>query len=145
MRDYPSNKEVLAGYREALVFLDEPGRLYSEIQKNIAKLDEDILTTAGATEAHAALAKHQRRLKLQEIYVRVLTRSPRNAWDFIERCKQTARQFSEFLDIPLIEATRRQAERFGGQRDTLDMLLTYLTAERRRLRVKQRKKPIIDI
>ena len=117
MRDYPSNKELLAGYSEALVFLDEPGRLYSEIQKNIAKLNKEILTTAGATEAHASLAKDQPRLKLQEIYVRVLTKSPRNAKGFIERCKQTARQFSEFLDVPLIEATRRHAERFGGDRD----------------------------
>jgi len=145
MRDYPRNEEVLAGYDDALMFLNDLDHFFSEIGRNFARLDKDILTTADATEANAALAHNQRQSKLAEIYVRVLTRNPRNARGFIERCKQTARQFSEFLDIPLIEATRRDAEGFGGDRIALDVLLTYLTAERKRLGVKKRRKAIIDI
>ena len=32
MRDYPSNKEVLAGYNEALVFVDEFGHFYPKFR-----------------------------------------------------------------------------------------------------------------
>jgi hypothetical protein len=145
MRNYPSNKEVLAGFNEALVFLNDLGHFFSEIGQNFARLDKDIPTTAEATEANAALAHNQCQSKLAEIYVRVLTRNPRNARGFIERCNQTARQFSEFLSIPLIEATRRDVEGFGGDRIALGALFTYLTAERRRLGVKKRRKAIIDI
>jgi hypothetical protein len=145
MRDYTRNEGVLAGYDDALVFLNGLDQFFSEVGQNFARFNKDILTAADATEANAALARNQDQQKLAEIYVRVLTRNPWNARGFIERCKQTARQFSEFLDIPLIEATRRDAEGFGGDRIALGMLFAYLTAERRRLGVKKRRKAIIDI
>jgi hypothetical protein len=145
MSDYPRNDEVLAGYDDSLEFLNDLDHFYSEIGQNLARLNRDTLTTAEAREVNSALAQNQRQLKLAEIYVRVLTRNPVNARGFIERSKQTARQFSEFLDVPLIEATRRDAENFAGDRIALDVLFTYLTAERRRLGVKKRRKAIIDI
>jgi hypothetical protein len=79
MRDYPRNEEVLAGYDNALMFLNDLDHFFSEIGRNFARLDKDILTKTDATEANAALAHNQRQSKLAEIYVRVLTRNPRNA------------------------------------------------------------------
>jgi hypothetical protein len=141
---YPSNEEVLAAYNDALLkcrdfSLDD---VFSQLQQDLGILKKRRMTEA---EARAVIAYNGFPVKVAGLALRAMKKNSSSAPRLHERWMATARQFASYVDVPLIEATRVDADRFRGDRIALDALFAFLTAERRRLGVKKHRNMIIDI
>jgi hypothetical protein len=139
---YPSNEEVLAGYHDALLqcrrlSVDD---LFSQLQQDIESLKKRETTEA---EARAALAYKGFLAKIARLALHAKNRNSGSAPMLFERWMKTAREFVAHVDVPLIEATRVDADGFRGDRIALDALFAFLTAERSRLGVKKRRNMVI--
>lgn len=146
--EYPSNEDVLAGYQAALLqasgdIRDDFRALYSEIGENAATLNQDILTHAEDQAAVATLGHSLFRVKLLEHYVRALKVNRHKG--IVGRWELSARQFADYAHPPLILAIRKDADGFPGDGIDLRPLFDFLIAERKRLKIKKRRPPIIDI
>jgi hypothetical protein len=145
---FPSNEDVLAGYHDALLqssgdIRDDLRALDSDLAQNSATLKQDVLTHAEDHAATSATDHNVFRVKLLEHYMRALKLNRHKG--IVGRWELSARQFAEYAHAPLILATPKDADGFRGDRITLRPLFDFLIAERKRLKIKKRKPPIIDI
>jgi hypothetical protein len=148
MREHPSNEEVLAGYHDALLQLssdirDDLHSLKSELDDQVSAWKKDVLTRAEDQAVIAAAGHNQFRVKLVEHYMRALKVNGQEG--IVGRWELSARQFAEYAHEPLILATPKDADGFHGDRIALRPLFDFLIAERKRLKIKKRKPPVIDI